>query len=403
MVPEGDGTERLPFSILGRIEPTATGSPGSGLVGHAALSVSSVGSSPLQRCPSHSQVTGGCLSVSSVGSSPLQQHLDGPRDGELRTFQYPRSDRAHCNMGEESFPHRARKTFQYPRSDRAHCNSVWTSGACSVPSSLSILGRIEPAATVWIRSVWRVRKGPFSILGRIEPTATFPPETRTTPTPTGFQYPRSDRAHCNRRVSRPRLSEERLSVSSVGSSPLQRAWYDPLGGYWCDFQYPRSDRAHCNAGRSGWGRRRRALSVSSVGSSPLQRGRVGEYGSERQAFSILGRIEPTATPGRHAAGHPGGHPFSILGRIEPTATPQISEGISPPPNQLSVSSVGSSPLQPPRAPRSRWPGQAFSILGRIEPTATKVVEGKKVVIVAFQYPRSDRAHCNIFRPAKSLR
>ena len=113
------------------------------------------------------------LSVSSVGSSPLQRGMSP--GGQLK-----------C------------KNFQYPRSDRAHCNPL------------------------------------------------FPPAPPLTPQ--GFQYPRSDRAHCNRKAYAALSARINLSVSSVGSSPLQHLGLAIIQGH------PK-------------------LSVSSVGSSPLQPGR----------------------------------------------------------------------------------------------------------------------------------
>jgi len=87
----------------------------------------------------------------------------------------------------------------------------------------------------------------FSILVRIEPTAT----TRTEAISTHgsiFQYPRSDRANCNKLL---RLLEQLI-----------------LG----IFQYPRSDRANCNIPRQSRQYREIRLSVSSFGSSQLQPG-----------------------------------------------------------------------------------------------------------------------------------
>ena len=185
------------FSILGRIEPTAT--PIGGGIWHET---------------SH-------LSVSSVGSSPLQ--LD------------------------------------------------WAAGGPGAFGSFSILGRIEPTATPRHKPWKREDIDAFSILGRIEPTAT----SQVRPDPSGprasFQYPRSDRAHCNLSGGRGTL---RLTI----------------------FQYPRSDRAHCN-----------------------RTTHRGPHGRELP-FSILGRIEPTATAMAGGLVDPSPGPFSILGRIEPTAT-----------------------------------------------------------------------------------
>ena len=65
-----------------------------------------------------------------------------------------------------------------------------------------------------------------------------------------------------------------------------------------NFQYPQSDRAHCNPSDSTPKILVIILSVSSVGSSPLQPYGRGGVRSDGAPFSILSRIEPTATAGR---------------------------------------------------------------------------------------------------------
>ena len=134
-----------------------------------------------------------------------------------------------------------------------------------------------------------------------------------------FQYPRSDRAHCNSREAPPRGARSALSVSSVGSSPLQ----------------------HLHK-RGFWGTS--VLSVSSVGSSPLQPGCGRRFSRFSLSFSILGRIEPTATRlARRVLGGETALSVSSVGSspLQPPA-PARPASSSPP---LSVSSVGSSPLQ----------------------------------------------------------
>ena len=67
----------------------------------------------------------------------------------------------------------AREGFQYPLSDRTHCN-------------------------LWV-VVWLVRRGQsFSILYRIEPTVTAAAR-QVTACREVFQYPLSDRTHCNQK------------------------------------------------------------------------------------------------------------------------------------------------------------------------------------------------------------
>ena len=134
--------------------------------------------------------------------------------------------------------------FQYPLSDRTHCN--WPEAQPRQPHqmSFSILYRIEPTVTT-ITNVLNGDRNPF-------------------------QYPLSDRTHCN--------------------------WYYAMleGSVEVTFQYPLSDRTHCN---------RRGIVSSSAGNT---------------SFSILYRIEPTVTESSGVAHSAGGG--------------------------LSVSSIGSNPL-----------------------------------------------------------
>ena len=139
------------------------------------LSVSSIGSSPLQLLNETARTfPASRLSVSSIGSSPLQP-------GEARffatfvvTFQYPPSDRAHCNrlcscryvhniklsvssIGSSPLQQRLGicvrtpgLSFQYPPSDRAHCNGKATTTTPPTTTAFSILHRIEPTATKYL-------------------------------------------------------------------------------------------------------------------------------------------------------------------------------------------------------------------------------------------------------------
>ena len=233
-------------------------------------------------------------------------------------FQYPRSDRAHCNLplwnwvpgclwSTFSILGRIEPTATSPLRRRGSCASpLSVSSVGSSPlqhgcglrprgrsGSFSILGRIEPTATrasVLEQTAWCT----FSILGRIEPTATWRPWILRRRWILSVSSVGSSPLQLLR-VLRLRATQP-LSVSSVGSSPLQRgnaivarAWVE-----W-HFQYPRSDRAHCNGTRP------------TVSASPSR------------TFSILGRIEPTATVVRPSP-RDALPPFSILGRIEPTAT-----------------------------------------------------------------------------------
>ncbi len=92
------------FSILGRIVGTATEAEG-------------IPAEVIQE-----------LSVSSVGSWALQPRPSINTCGSPGNFQYPRSDRGHCNTAEEVQVAVVDPNFQYPRSDRGHCNT------CSPPA-----------------------------------------------------------------------------------------------------------------------------------------------------------------------------------------------------------------------------------------------------------------------------
>ena len=162
----------------------------------------------------------------------------------------------------------------------------------------------------------------------------------------------------------------RLSVSPIGSSPLQPNRH-PLS-IQCQrlvFQYPQSDRALCNqvgtkvyvrqvptfsipnriepsatTAQSSPQRTGGALSVSPIGSSPLQPHRGCGCACRRDTFSIPNRIEPSATVITGAGCGFDCLAFSIPNRIEPSAT----DGI----------------------PWAKTREAAFSIPNRIEPSAT---------------------------------
>ena len=210
------------------------------------------------------------LSVSSFGSSQLQPPGYIIGEPPIINFQYPRSDRANCNLLVKRRPVFTLPDFQYPRSDRANCNLLFRS-QLFLNSKLSVSSfgssQLQPTADAGVRldaiffqyprsdrancNHWRAAKRragiqlsvssfgssqlqhhpqrdcvyeeiPFSILVRIEPTATLVNALYAL-SELGFQYPRSDRANCN---------------------DVARAAWVAQG---MDFQYPRSDRANCNA------------------------------------------------------------------------------------------------------------------------------------------------------------
>ena len=160
--------------------------------------------------------------------------------------------------------------FQHPQSDRALCNCDARPRAIPDRGPFSIPNRIEPSATggeVIIRLGLRV-----------------------------FQYPQSDRALCN---SFPRGSNRRYTTS---------------------FQYPQSDRALCNSSTVQYCDAGLALSVSPIGSSPLQLKRVRKATTCEMCLSVspIGS-SPLQPVGTLIAALP--RPtFSIPNRIEPSAT-----------------------------------------------------------------------------------
>ena len=135
------------------------------------------------------------------------------------------------------------------------------------------------------------------------------------------------------------------------------------------FQYPRSDRAGCNYQGSASG------------------------GNWLIPFSILGRIERDATPHQvvsYAGCRRFQYPRSDRAGCNWTRRMRLGTG-----RILSVSSVGSSGMQQTDRSRRRMNRKPFSILGRIERDATIPTPSRPHTNDAFQYPRSDRAGCNV--------
>ena len=232
------------FSIPNRIEPSATPTRNPPPETPESLSVSPIGSSPLQHFPGPALADRPGLSVSPIGSSPLQLPECYARCWPGCGFQYPQSDRALCNRSWRwaassadvtfSIPNRIEPSatvgvvyvvvqfqhFQYPQSDRALCNTKDDGNGISRHAPFSIPNRIEPSATL-DKALHASRVlGTFSIPNRIEPSATA---NATAPlnARTFFQYPQSDRALCNRKHYHCRGLRQYLSVSPIGSSPLQ--------------------------------------------------------------------------------------------------------------------------------------------------------------------------------------
>ncbi len=186
-------------------------------------------------------------------------------------------------------------TFQYPQSDRGHCNLV--SRKCCKWVGLHLSVSSVGSWALQLRKPRLVHQ--FHHL---------------------FQYPQSDRGHCNKV----------LRVLQFFSSR--------------NFQYPQSDRGHCNSFMPGLRNASASLSVSSVGSWALQPRLCSMTSVPAATFSILSRIVGTATRERHRP-MPPGLPLSVssvgswaLQRSRGTDSDQCN-------HHLSVSSVGSWALQ----------------------------------------------------------
>ena len=112
------------FSIPNRIEPSATGPGRHQCHTEIDLSVSPIGSSPLQPFPIlvHRAVP---VAFSIPNRIEPSATLGGGyvcRNGS--NFQYPQSDRALCNYAYPRIPDPPPPDFQYPQSDRALCNQL---------------------------------------------------------------------------------------------------------------------------------------------------------------------------------------------------------------------------------------------------------------------------------------
>ena len=258
----------------------------------------------------------------------------------------------------------------------------------------------------------------FSIPNRIEPSATLFGGLSVIQCRL-FQYPQSDRALCNsptflRRIQSRPLSvspigssplqlttplpsiatmisfsipnriepsatpvrpvrqpdEHALSVSPIGSSPLQQCEIEYEHGPEPVFQYPQSDRALCNQGDSAFPRAPVRLSVSPIGSSPLQPGKQAEKQVLPAPFSIPNRIEPSATWGRGRcwtlrSGFQYPQSDRALCNLPARLKPQTPPLFQYPQSDRAL-------CNPSRPPPGNSQYQAFSIPNRIEPSATGV-------------------------------
>ena len=159
----------------------------------------------------------------------------------------------------------------------------------------SIPNRIEPSATSQGHEAYVTFHDAFSIPNRIEPSATLRSGHHLHPESGSFSIPNRIEPSATPQVDRAAELQEKLSVSPIGSSPLQRG--GPL-------QY------------EGW---HKPLSVSPIGSSPLQ----------------LPALEKPRPPQTLSVSPIGSSPLQLLRRQATSARPPL----------LSVSPIGSSPLQ----------------------------------------------------------
>ncbi len=188
------------------------------------------------------------LSVSSVGSWALQLSIVPAIRRTADAFQYPRSDRGHCNRTALQLAIASLQAFQYPRSDRGHCNHADELCNREIDSAFQY-----PRSDRGHCNSMRLDRTPASVI-RFQ----YPRSDRghcnscrrsiSCSQRLHFQYPRSDRGHCNtRRRSCRHVPSADLSVSSVGSWALQLSRASDCTSRGSDvFQYPRSDRGHCN-------------------------------------------------------------------------------------------------------------------------------------------------------------
>ncbi len=195
-------------------------------------------------------------------------------------------------------------------------------------------------------------------------------------------------------VLSPLLEPAHLSVSSSGSKPLQHGLPESAMVWLVPFSILK--RIEASATKIDHGTQRGQmlnLSVSSSGSKPLQRSVTGWLRGRPISFSILKRIEASATLLYVVFAASPRRTFSILKRIEASAT-----------GEQTRASDQEGSFQYPQADRSlcnmlvcpcpRAGPEAFSILKRIEASATDSSSGDFVSIITFQYPQADRSLCN---------
>ncbi len=235
------------FSILGRIVGTATTVRRGDALQSTSLSVSSVGSWALQRAAVTRRIllmrsfsilgrivgTATCLrrcrAQVLVNAFSILGRIVGTATARWRQRSSLADSLSVSSVGSWALQHRnsagrgvAVRAFQYPRSDRGHCNAAAGAADCAIAE-------------------------PFSILGRIVGTATVALPLPAARCRSAFQYPRSDRGHCNRplRIARRcRWQIFQYPRSDRGHCNRRRCRVATAGAH--DFQYPRSDRGHCN-------------------------------------------------------------------------------------------------------------------------------------------------------------
>ena len=137
-----------------------------------------------------------------------------------------------------------RPSFQYSRTSRGDCNLGESGPSWQYRVSFSTLGRVEVIATR-ADAGYATRGSTFSTLGRVEVIAT-PENARLIRLAYDFQYSRTSRGDCNlfqfkvARLHLPAFSTlGRVEVIATGHTP-------GIHQYPWTFQYSRTSRGDCN-------------------------------------------------------------------------------------------------------------------------------------------------------------
>src|SRR5579883_2000383 len=220
-----------------------------------------------------------------------------------------------------------------------------------------------------MRAAWSAPTGSFSILVRIDPHAADSPAYLAA-TCIPFQYPRADRPSCSSRRLLLYPPAVNLSVSSCGSTLMQPRLRFAVSAR-NNHSFSILVRIDPHAAHSYDCRRRNSsrLSVSSCGSTLMQHTAISGRRDAPRPFSILVRIDPHAAM-IYQKRCSSSYIFQYPRADRPSCSPGLCYCHSPLLNLLSVSSCGSTLMQPKYWPRRTvWHALTFSILVRIDPHA----------------------------------